>query len=102
MKIKTGDTVMVIAGKDKGKTGKVLFIDHANNKLVVEGANIVTKHKKPQGPGMTGDRYTMEAPIDASNVMYYDEKNKKATRLGYRFEDGKKVRFMKSSDETIN
>lgn len=102
MRIKTGDTVIIIAGKDKGKTGKVLFIDHTNKKVVVEGANMVTKHKKAQGPGMAGDRYTMEAPMDVSNVMYYDEKNKKGTRLGYRFEDGKKVRFMKSSDETIN
>lgn len=101
MKIKNGDTVVVISGKDKGKTGKVTKVLAKENKVIVEGVNIVTKHQKANGRGVEGGLIKKEAAIDVSNVMYYDAKNKKGTRLGYKFEDGKKVRFMKSNNETI-
>lgn len=101
MKIKNGDTVIVISGKDKGKTGKVTKVLAKENRVVVEGVNIVTKHQKANGRGVESGLIKKEAAIDVSNVMYYDAKNKKGTRLGYKFEDGKKVRFMKSSNETI-
>lgn len=100
MRIKKNDTVIVIAGKDKGKTGKVLQTLPKKNRVVVEGVNIITKHQKPQGPGQEGGRLTYEAPIDISNVMYYD--GEKRTRIGYRFEDGKKVRYQKSNGKTID
>ncbi|MDU2383897.1 MAG: 50S ribosomal protein L24 [Finegoldia magna] len=101
MKIKNGDTVIVISGKDKGKTGNVIEVLAKDNKVIVEGVNIVTKHQKANGRGVESGLIKKEAPIDVSNVMYYDAKNKKGTRLGYKFEDGKKVRFMKSNNETI-
>lgn len=101
MKIKRDDTVKVIAGKDKGKTGKVLKTFPKENKVIVENVNMVTKHKKPQGPQKPGGIEKMEAPIHVSNVMYYDNKAGKATRIGYKFEDGKKVRFQKSNEQVI-
>ncbi|MFR6142215.1 MAG: 50S ribosomal protein L24 [Finegoldia sp.] len=101
MKIKKGDTVIVISGKDKGKTGNVIEVLAKDNKVIVEGVNIVTKHQKANGRGAESGLIKKEAAIDVSNVMYYDAKNKKGTRLGYKFEDGKKVRFMKSNNETI-
>ena len=101
MKIKNGDTVIVISGKDTGKAGNVIQVLANQNRVVVEGVNIVTKHQKANGPGVESGLIKKEAPIDVSNVMYYDAKNKKGTRLGYKFEDGKKVRFMKSNNETI-
>ena len=101
MKIKNGDTVIVISGKDKGKTGKVTKVLAKENRVIVEGVNIVTKHQKANGRGVESGLIKKEAAIDVSNVMYYDAKNKKGTRLGYKFEDGKKVRFMKSNNETI-
>lgn len=101
MKIKAGDIVKVIAGKDRGKTGKVLRTIPKDNKVVVENINVVTKHKKPQGPQNPGGINKVEAPIDASNVMYFDKASGKASRIGYKFEDGKKVRFVKSTGNTI-
>ena len=101
MKIKRDDTVKVIAGKDKGKIGKVLRTLPKENKVVVENVNMVTKHNKPQGPQKPGGIEKMEAPIHVSNVMYYDNKEGKATRIGYKFEDGKKVRFQKSNGQVI-
>lgn len=101
MKIKTGDIVKVIAGKDRGKTGKVLRTIPKKNKVVVEKINVVTKHNKPRGPQNPGGIDKIEAPIDASNVMYFDKESGKASRIGYKFEDGKKVRFVKSTGKTI-
>ena len=108
MKIKRGDTVTVIAGKDLGKEGTVLFVDRNNNKLVVEGINIMTKHTKPNRTNQTGGIIRREAPIHASNVMYM-HKNK-PTRIGYKVEEtivnGKrevtKKRFAKSTGEIID
>ena len=100
MKIKTGDTVKVIAGKDKDKEGKVLSVDKKTGRVVVEGVNMVTKHAKPSASNQQGGIINNEAPIDASNVMYVQ--NGKATRIGYKVEDGKKVRVAKKTGEVID
>ena len=100
MKIKTGDTVKVIAGKDKDKEGKVLSVDKKTGRVVVEGVNMVTKHDKPSASNQKGGIINKEAPIDASNVMYVQ--NGKATRIGYKVEDGKKVRVAKKTGEVID
>ena len=100
MKIKTGDTVKVIAGKDKDKEGKVLSVDKKTGRVVVEGVNMLTKHAKPSASNQQGGIINKEAPIDASNVMYVQ--NGKATRIGYKVEDGKKVRVAKKTGEVID
>ena len=104
MKIKRGDKVVVIAGKDKDKEGKVLLVDRKNNKVVVEGVNQIKKHQKPNAMNQTGGIITKEAPIDASNVMYLH--NGKASRLGYKIEEvnGKRVkkRIIKKTGEVID
>lgn len=103
MKIKKNDTVIVVAGKDKGKTGKVMKTFPKDNKVVVEGVNIQTKHQKPMGPKKPGGLVKSEGKIDASNVMFYDSTTKKGVRLGYKFlDDGKKVRVRKSDGEVID
>lgn len=99
-KIKKGDTVKVIAGKDNGKEGKVLSVDAKNNKVVVEGVNVIKKHTKPSAANQNGGIITKEAPIDASNVMYVHKG--KATRVGFKIENDKKVRFAKSTGEVID
>ena len=99
-KIKKGDTVKVIAGKDNGKEGKVLSVDPKNNKVVVEGVNVIKKHTKPSAANQNGGIITKEAPIDASNVMYVHKG--KATRVGFKIENDKKVRFAKSTGEVID
>ena len=102
MKVKVGDNVKVIAGKDKGKTGRVIKTLKKDNKVVVEGINMIKKHVKPNQMNPEGSIQEIFAPIDASNVMFYDEKSKKGTRLGYKEDkDGKKVRFMKSSKKEV-
>ena len=111
MQIKAGDTVVVIAGKDKftkdkkgnptPTTGKVLKVYPATNKVVVEGVNKVKKHKKPTQANPDGGIVEEEAPIDASNVAYYDTKAKEIVKLGYKFEDGKKVRVNKKTGAVI-
>ena len=102
MKIKKGDTVMVIAGKDKGKSGKVMKAMPKENKVVVEGVNIQTKHAKATRQTPAEIKH-MEGPIDASNVMYYDTKAKKASRVGYKVkEDGTKVRVSKKTGTVID
>ncbi len=109
MQIKTGDTVVVIAGKDrftkdkKGNlvptTGKVLKVYPKTNRVVVEGVNKVTKHQKPTQANQNGGIVQMEAPIDASNVMLLDPKVNKPTRVGIKIdENGKKIRVSKKSD----
>ena len=99
-KIKKGDTVKVIAGKDNGKEGKVLSVDPKNNKVVVEGVNVIKKHTKPSVANQNGGIITKEAAIDASNVMYVHKG--KATRVGFKIENDKKVRFAKSTGEVID
>ena len=100
MKIKKGDLVKVIAGKDKDKEGKVTVVDHKNGKVVVEGVNMMTKHTKPNAANQAGGIVTTEAPIDASNVMVIVDG--KATRVGFKVEDGKKVRVAKSTGKVID
>ena len=100
MKIKKGDTVKVIAGKDKDKEGKVIAVDKKDGKVTVEGVNVVTKHTKPSAANQNGGIIQKEASIDASNVMYVH--NGKATRVGFKEENGKKVRFAKSTGEVID
>lgn len=100
MKIKKGDTVKIIAGKDKDKEGKVLSVDQKNSKVVVEGINMVSKHSKPSAANQNGGIIQKEAPIDASNVMYVHKG--KATRVGFKMDGDKKVRFAKSTGEVID
>ena len=100
LKIKKGDTVKVIAGKDNGKEGKVVSVDPKNGKVVVEGVNVVKKHTKPSMANKNGGIITKEAPIDASNVMYVHKG--KTTRIGFKMENDKKVRFAKSTGDVID
>lgn len=100
LKIKKGDTVKVIAGKDKDKEGKVLSVDIKKSRVLVEGVNMVTKHAKPSAANQNGGIIQKEAPIDVSNVMYLHKG--KATRVGFRMEGDKKVRFAKATGEVID
>ena len=100
LKIKKGDTVKVIAGKDKDKEGKVLSVDQKNARVVVEGVNMVTKHTKPSATNQAGGIIQQEAAIDVSNVMYIHKR--KATRVGIKMDGDKKVRFAKSTGEVID
>lgn len=99
-KIKKGDTVKVIAGKDKDKEGKVMAVDRKKNKVLVEGINMITKHEKPSAANQNGGIVQKEAPIDASNVMYVHKG--KATRIGFKIEKDKKVRYAKSTGDVID
>ena len=100
MKIKKGDMVKVIAGKDKDKEGKVVAVIKKDNTLLVEGVNMMTKHTKPSMANQQGGIVHQEAPIDASNVMLMHEG--KATRVGFRMEGDKKVRFAKATGKVID
>ena len=100
LKIKKGDTVKVIAGKDNGKEGKVVSVDQKTGKVVVEGVNMITKHTKPNAANPNGGIVQKEAPIDASNVMLVYKG--KATRVGFDVKDGKKVRVAKATGEIID
>lgn len=103
MSIRKNDMVMVIAGKDKGKTGKVLFVDRSKNRILVQGANMVKRHQRPTQKQRQGGIIEKEAYINISNVMYYDEKLGKPTKIGYKMlEDGKKVRYSRKSGEVID
>ena len=104
LKIKKGDMVRVIAGKDKDREGKVLIVNAKKNTVVVEGINMITKHQKPSMANQQGGIVNKEAPIDISNVMLLH--NGKPTRVGFRVEkDGDKttkVRIAKATDEKID
>ena len=89
MKIKKGDTVKVIAGKDKDKEGKVIAVNKKDNKVLVEGVNMLTKHTKPSAANQNGGIIHQEGPIDASNVMYLHKG--KATRVGFKMDGDKKL-----------
>jgi len=101
LKIKTGDTVKIVAGDHKGTEGKVLRVDREKNKAIVEGANMVSKHEKPSATNPQGGIVQKEAPIHISNLSLIDPKSGDATRVGYELRDGKKVRFAKKSNEVI-
>lgn len=98
-KIKKGDMVKVIAGKDKGREGKVTSVVKGG-KLIIEGINEVTKHTKPSQTNPQGGIVKQAAPIDASNVMYVSKG--KPSRVGFRIEDGKKIRYAKATGEVID
>ena len=101
-KIKTNDSVVVLAGKDKGKTGKVLTIRPSENRAIVEGVNIVTRHVRPSQL-KEGGINRKEAPIHLSNLAIADPKDGKPTRVGFRLEkDGTKVRVARRSGEVID
>ena len=102
MFVKKGDKVKVITGKDKGKEGVVKTALPKQNKVIVEGINIVKKHSKPSAEAPQGGIVETEAPIQVSNVMLIDPSTGEATRVGYKFEDGKKVRYAKKSGEILD
>ena len=101
-KIRRDDEVVVLAGKDKGKQGKVLRVLIADNRVIVEGVNLVKKHTKPNPQlGVAGGIVEKEASIHVSNVAIVNPGTGKADRVGFRFEDEKKVRFFKSNGELV-
>lgn len=101
-KIQTGDEVIVIAGKDKGRTGKVLSVDTESSRVIVENINVAKKHIKPNpAVGEPGGIVEKEMSLDNSNVAIYNAKTQKADRVGIRVDDGKKVRFYKSSGDVV-
>ena len=100
MKIKKGDTVKVIAGKDKDKEGKVIAVNKKDGKVLVEGVNMLTKHTKPSAANQNGGIVHQEGYIDASNVMYVHKGQ--ATRVGFEMDGDKKVRFAKKTGEVID
>ena len=100
MKIKKGDLVRVIAGKDKDREGKVVSVDAKNHKAIVEGINMVTKHAKPSAQNQNGGIIHQEAPIDISNIMLVHKG--KTTKIGYKMDGDKKVRVAKSTGEVID
>ncbi|WP_428910399.1 50S ribosomal protein L24 [Niallia sp. Krafla_26] len=102
MHVKTGDKVMVISGKDKGKTGVILASFPKKNRVLVEGVNIVKKHSKPSQVNPQGGIINQEAPIHVSNVMPIDPKSGEPTRVGVKVVDGKKVRYAKKSGEVLD
>jgi large subunit ribosomal protein L24 len=101
-KIRRNDEIIVLAGKDKGKHGKVLSVITAKNKVIVQSINMVKKHTKPNPQlDIQGGIVEQEAPIHVSNVAIYNASTGKADRVGFRFEDSKKVRFFKSNNELV-
>ena len=100
MKIKKGDTVRVIAGGDVNNEGKVIAVDKKNNTVTVEGVNMVKRHVKPSMANQAGGIIEQEAPIDASNVMLLH--NGQPTRVGFKMDGDKKVRFAKKTGEEID
>lgn len=100
MKIKKGDMVKIIAGKDKDKEGKVISVDQKNSKVLVEGINMITKHTKPSAANQNGGIVHQEAFIDVSNVMYLHQG--KPSRIGFKMEGDKKVRVAKATGDIID
>ena len=100
LKIKRGDTVRVITGKDKDKEGKVISINRKKNTILVEGVNMITKHTKPNMMNQQGGIVHQEGPIHISNVMYVHKG--KPTRIGFKMDGDKKVRYAKSTGDVID
>ena len=101
MKLKKNDTVLIIAGKDKGKSGKIVKIDHKNERVIVQGANMVKKTMRKKSAQDQGGIVELEAPIHVSNVAYMTGKGQ-TSKIGYKFDDsGKKVRYAKKTGEVI-
>ena len=102
MHVKKGDKVKVITGKDKGKEGVILTAFPKKDRVLVEGVNIVKKHTKPNQENPQGGIVSLEAAIHVSNVMLIDPKTNEPTRVGYKIEDGKKVRVAKKSGAVLD
>jgi len=102
MLIKKGDTVQVITGDSKGKTGTVLQVLRKSNRVVVEGVNIVSRHTRPSNSHPDGGIIKKEAPIHASNVQYVEKKTNAPTKMGHKVVDGKKVRYAKKSGNVLD
>lgn len=101
MKIKKGDNVIVISGKDKGKTGKILTVLRHEGRVVVEGVHVKKKHQKPRRSGQKGQIIDVAVPIHVSNVMLLNPKTGKGTRVGFQFQKGKKVRVSKKDGSIV-
>ena len=101
MKIKRGDNVIIISGKDRGKTGKVLTVVPSKSLVVVEGANLKKKHQKPRRSGQKGQIIDIAAPLHVSNVQIVDPKTGKGTRVGFQIQKDKKVRVAKKSGAIV-
>ena len=101
MRIKKDDMVIVITGKDKGKVGKVIKAIPKENRVIVEGVNVQTKHQK-QTQNARAEIKHVEGPVDVSNVMYYDVKAKEPVKIGYDFKDGRKVRVNRKTRAIID
>jgi large subunit ribosomal protein L24 len=101
MKIRKGDTVVVLQGKDKGARGEVMAVDPVRNRVLVDGVNIARKHQKPTRATQQGGIIDKAMPLDASNVAVVDPKSGKAGRVGYRFEGETKVRYHRKSGEEL-
>lgn len=103
MKLRKGDTVQVIAGDDKGKTGRVLMVDEAKNRVIIEKINFVKRHTKPRSQNQQGGILETEAPVHMSNVMLFDPKAGKGVRVGVRIgKDGKRERVSRATGDTIS
>ena len=101
IKLKKGDEVIILAGKDKGKTGKIIKVQPLNNKAIVSGINKVKKHKKPDN-NQPGGIIEKEMPIHVSNLSYYDAALKKGVKIGFKFSDkNKKIRFNKQNQKEV-
>jgi large subunit ribosomal protein L24 len=101
-KIKKGDKVIVVSGRDRGKQGEVLRVERKDDRLIVQGINMVKRHSRPSA-GHPGGIIDKEAPIHISNVAHVDPSSNRPSRIGYRFlDDGRKVRFAKRSGELID
>ena len=102
LNVKKGDTVLIIAGKDKGKTGKVVSCDPTAGRVVVEDCNMITKHQKPRGANQPGGRNKMAGPIDVSNVQIVCPDCRKATRVGHKIEGENKVRVCQKCGASLD
>lgn len=101
MRIKKGDKVQIMVGKDSGKNGKILYVDTKKNAVMVEGLNVFKKHKRPTRQGEKGQIISITKPIKAANVQLLCPSCEKPTRVGFRFEGEKKVRMCKKCKATI-
>lgn len=101
IRIRSGDTVMVVAGKDKGKVGRVIEVDPAGRRLKVEGVRVVKRHMKPVGD-QPGQIQPKEAFLDVSNVAFYDEEGGRPVKLAYAFQDGRKVRVDRKTGQPVD
>ncbi|NQX81832.1 MAG: 50S ribosomal protein L24 [Flavobacteriaceae bacterium] len=100
-KLKAGDSVVVIAGANKGQKGEITKVVTDKSRVFISGVNLVSKHTKPSAANPQGGIVKQEAAIHISNVMIFDKSSDSATRVGYRVEDGKKIRFSKKSEKAI-